>query len=71
MARSKKMDHRDGFEDRLARIKKGGANTMGEIQVGPREEIRAGSKTKPTNTVRVKRKKQARNRKSGADRPCR
>ncbi len=58
MARSKKLDQRDGFEDRLKRIKKGGANTMGEIQVGPREEIRAGSKSKPANTVRVKRKKQ-------------
>lgn len=58
MARSKSKIQGDGFEDRLKRIKKGGANTMGEIQVGPREEIRAGSKTKPTNTVRVKRKKQ-------------
>lgn len=29
---------------------------MGEIQVGPREEIRAGSKSKPSNTVRMKRK---------------
>jgi len=47
----------NGFEDRLARIHKGGANTMGEIQVGPREEIRAGSKSKPTNTVRMKKKK--------------
>lgn len=47
----------NGFEDRLARIHKGGANTMGEIQVGPREEIRAGSKSKPSNTVRMKKKK--------------
>ncbi len=47
----------NGFEDRLSRIKKGGVNTMGEIQVGPREEIRAGSKSKPSNTVRMKRKK--------------
>ena len=46
----------NGFEDRLSRIHKGGANTMGELQVGPREEIRAGSKSKPSNTVRMKRK---------------
>lgn len=64
MARKKSLGQRGGFEDRLARIKKGGANTMGEIQVGPREEIRAGSKTKPTNTVRVKRKK-AKNKEIG------
>lgn len=57
MARKKSLGQRDGFENRLSRIKKGGANTMGEIQVGPREEIRAGSKTKPTNTVRIKQKK--------------
>ena len=49
-------DQRSGFEDRLSRIKKGGSNTMGEIQVGPREEIRAGSKSKPSNTVRMKKK---------------
>ncbi len=57
MARKKSLGQRDGFENRLDRIKKGGVNTMGEIQVGPREEIRAGSKTKPTNTVRIKQKK--------------
>ena len=57
MARKKSLGQRDGFESRLSRIKKGGANTMGEIQVGPREEIRAGSKSKPTNTVRIKQKK--------------
>lgn len=50
---------RSGFEDRLARIKKGGINTMGEVQIGPREEVRAGAKgkSKPANTVRMKKKK--------------
>ena len=57
MARKKSLGQRDGFENRLDRIKKGGANTMGEIQVGPREEIRAGSKKKATNTIRIKQKK--------------
>ncbi|MEQ9054927.1 MAG: hypothetical protein RLO38_09530 [Roseovarius confluentis] len=47
---------RKGFEDRLSRIKKGGANTMGEVQIGPRDEVDA-RKSKPTNTVRLKRKK--------------
>ena len=47
---------RSGFEDRLSRIKKGGANTMGEVQIGPRDEANA-RKSKPTNTVRLKRKK--------------
>jgi hypothetical protein len=45
-----------GFEDRLSRIRKGGANTMGEVQIGPRDEVDA-RKSKPTNTVRLKRKK--------------
>ena len=49
---------RQGFEDRLSRIKKGGDNTMGEVHIGPREEVRAGAKgKKKTNTVRLKRKK--------------
>ena len=49
---------RSGFEDRLARIKKGGVNTMGEVQIGPREEVRAGkTKSKPANTVRMKKRK--------------
>ena len=49
---------RNAFEDRLSRIKKGGVNTMGEVQIGPREEVRAGkSKSKPANTVRMKKKK--------------
>ena len=47
---------RKGFEDRLSRIKKGGANTMGEVQIGPRDESES-RKSKPTNTVRIKRKK--------------
>ena len=48
---------RDAFDARLNRIKKGAPNTMGEIQIGPREEVRAGQKSKMTNTVRMKRKK--------------
>ncbi|MDA8584727.1 hypothetical protein N9L47_00495 [Rhodobacteraceae bacterium] len=55
--RSISKEQRHGFEGRLARIHKGGSNTMGEIQIGPREEIRAGNKAKATNTVRMKRKK--------------
>ena len=47
---------RKGFEDRLSRIKKGGVNTMGEVQIGPRDENQP-RKSKPTNTVRIKRKK--------------
>ena len=47
---------RKGFEDRLSRIKKGGANTMGEVQIGPRDETQRG-KSKPANTVRIKKKK--------------
>lgn len=47
---------RKGFEQRLSRIKKGGANTMGEVQIGPRDEATARS-SRPTNTVRLKRKK--------------
>ena len=48
-----------GFEDRIKRIKKGGANTMGEVHIGPRDEVRAnkkGRKSKPSNTVRMKAK---------------
>ncbi len=48
---------RDAFDDRLNRIKKGAPNTMGELQIGPRDEVRAGQKSKTTNTVRMKRKK--------------
>ena len=51
-------NQRDGFEDRLKRIKKGGVNTMGEVQIGPRDEVRTGKKaSRPSNTVRMKRKK--------------
>ena len=49
-----------GFDDRIKRIKKGGANTMGEVHIGPRDEVRAGEKgrkSKPSNTVRMKSKK--------------
>ncbi|NNE88003.1 MAG: hypothetical protein HKN27_07995 [Silicimonas sp.] len=48
-----------GFEDRLKRIQKGGANTMGEVHIGPRDEVRAnkkGRKSRPSNTVRIKQK---------------
>lgn len=48
---------RKGFEDRLSRIRKGGANTMGEVQIGPRDEATART-SRPTNTVRIKKKKQ-------------
>ena len=47
---------RSGFEDRLSRIKKGGANTMGEVHIGPRDEERA-KKGKADNVVRMKKKK--------------
>lgn len=47
---------RRGFEDRLSRIKKGGDNTMGEVHIGPRDEVRAGEKAVAKNTVRMKRK---------------
>ena len=45
-----------GFEDRLSRIKKGGANTMGEVHIGPRDEERART-GKSGNVVRMKKKK--------------
>jgi len=57
MARSKNTQ-RTGFEDRLNRINKGGANTMGEVHIGPRDEDRA-RKGKADNTVRMKKKKKA------------
>lgn len=47
---------RSGFDDRLSRIKKGGANTMGEVHIGPRDEERA-RKGKNENVVRMKKKK--------------
>lgn len=50
-------EQRSAFDERLKRINKGGSNTMGEVHIGPREEVRAGQKSKTTNTVRVKRKK--------------
>lgn len=58
-SRSMSKDQRDGFEDRLSRIKKGGANTAGEVQIGPRDEIRAGDKraSKPANSVRIKQRR--------------
>lgn len=53
---SRSNAQRTGFEDRLSRIKKGGANTMGEVHIGPRDEERA-RKGKADNTVRIKKKK--------------
>lgn len=47
---------RDGFDRRISRIKKGGQNTMGALEIGPRDEDRA-KKGKVDNTVRVKRKR--------------
>lgn len=46
---------RNGFDERLQRIQKGGVNTMGELQIGPRSE--EDRKSRPTNTVRIKKKK--------------
>ncbi len=53
-------DQRDGFDRRISRIKKGGANTMGEVHIGPvsEEQVYGKKKGKATNTVRVKKKKQ-------------
>jgi len=48
---------RDGFDRRLSNIRKGGMNTMGEVHIGPRDEVRAGQKGKAKNTVRMKKKK--------------
>ena len=49
---------RSGFDDRLKRIQKGGANTMGELHLGPVDEERArNGKGKGTNTGRLKKKK--------------
>ena len=47
---------RQSFEDRLARINKGGDNTMGAVQIGPRDEESART-GKAKNTVRVKAKR--------------
>ena len=51
-----KVQRNNGFEDRLARIQKGGANTMGAVQIGPRDEKAAMNGT-ADNTVTLKRKK--------------
>lgn len=47
---------RQSFEERLKRINAGAPNTMGEVQIGPRDE-REAKKSKPSNTVRVKPRK--------------
>lgn len=47
---------RDGFEERLKRIQKGGANTMGEVHIGPKDEEKA-RKGKDKSTVQLKKKK--------------
>ena len=59
-----------GFEERLQRIQKGGANTMGEVHIGPRDEVRAdhkGRKSRPSNTVRVKGKKKSKTVDAGSN----
>ena len=50
---------REGFDKRISRIKKGGPNTMGEVHIGPVDEaqVYGKKKGKPTNTVRVKKKR--------------
>ena len=49
---------REGFDRRLSNIRKGGANTMGEVQIGPRDESTARKGKKGhTNTVRIKKKR--------------
>lgn len=49
---------REGFDRRLSNIRKGGANTMGEVQIGPRDETTARKGKKGhTNTVRLKKKR--------------
>jgi hypothetical protein len=52
-------DQRDGFDRRISRIKKGGANTMGEVHIGPVDEaqVYGKKKGKATNTVRLKKKR--------------
>lgn len=47
---------REGFDRRLSRIRKGAPNTMGEIEIGPRDESAPNGK-RAKNTVRVKRKR--------------
>lgn len=50
---------RDGFDKRIAKIRKGGSNTMGEVHIGPVDEaqVYGKKKSRATNRVRVKRKK--------------
>ena len=51
-------DQRDGFDKRIAKIRKGGSNTMGEVHIGPVDEaqVYGKKKGKATNTVRMKKK---------------
>jgi hypothetical protein len=44
--------HRQTFEDRLARIREGGPNCMGTVHAGPRAEVRAKDR-KASATVQV------------------
>lgn len=49
---------RSAFDKRISTINKGGANTMGEVHIGPRDETAAlKGKGKHKNTVRIKKKK--------------
>ena len=50
--------HRQTFEDRLARIKSGGPNCMGTIHYGPREEVRAADAGKAQAAQKQARVKQ-------------
>lgn len=43
--------HRKSFEDRLSRIQHGGPNCIGEVHVGPREEVRARDADKARKSV--------------------
>lgn len=53
-------EQREGFDKRIAKIRKGGSNTMGEVHIGPVDEaqVYGKKKGKATNTVRMKKKKQ-------------
>ena len=55
---SRSTAQRSGFEDRLSRIKQGGANTMGEVHIGPPPSEERARKGKSDNVVRMKKRKQ-------------
>jgi hypothetical protein len=49
--------HRQSFEDRLARIRQGGPNTIGEVHIGPREEVRARDAKAAVKVLQSRKKK--------------